>query len=91
MERVLSNKELFGDMADITIITTDQKSREHFFCFSPKVKMIDLEINYSDTNGQLFLQKLTNHILNNKKHKARLEKVLYIEKFDVVASMFETR
>ncbi len=91
MERVIVDKinylvEQFGH--DILLITTDQKGRESFYPYSPKIRHIELEINYDDiarNNGLLRSYILYRKAL--KKHRQELEKILKIEKADVVVSL----
>lgn len=60
---------------EVAIITTDQRGREPFFELSPKIKIIDLGINYAHTN-RTAIGKLYNSTLKRKIHAARLEKAL---------------
>lgn len=72
---------------DVTIITTDQQRRGCFFPISPKIHLIDLDINYCDAKRSKFwhLKKLYLH----KLHKKRLTQVLHKERFDICISMMD--
>lgn len=72
---------------DISIITTEQKGRENFFYLSKKVKRIDFDINYSDTNDYFFLKVLL-YPLKQYKHKRFLVKFLNDNPQDIVISTF---
>lgn len=91
MERVLSNKVNYLSNLpnyEVFIVTTGQKRRPHFYEISPKVKCIDLGINYAETiDGNPILRMLSSAI-KYFKHKSRLKKILYELKADVVVSMF---
>ena len=66
---VLANKANYlAEMGyDITIITTDQRERSPYFQLDPRIKNIDLGINYTDNNDKGLLEKLF-PILRNRKH-----------------------
>ena len=52
MERVISNKVNYLvnlPNYEVYIVTTGQRGRPHFYEISPKVKCIDLDVNYSET------------------------------------------
>lgn len=53
MERVLANKANYLTELgyDITIITTDQRERSPYFQLDPRIKNVDLGINYTDNNN----------------------------------------
>lgn len=87
MERVLLNKVtyLVEKMGwEVTVVTTDQKDRPQFYPFPEGVRMIDLEINYSDDNGKPFFKKLAGYFRRRKEHKKRLKALLENERPDVV-------
>lgn len=58
MERVLANKANYLTELgyDITIITTDQRERSPYFQLDPRIKNVDLGINYTDNNNKGLLQ-----------------------------------
>lgn len=87
MERVLLNKVRYLVEQlhwDITVVTTDQHGRPPFYPFPESVKMIDLNINYSDDNGKPFLKKFCGYIQKRRLHKKRLKALLSQIKPDIV-------
>ena len=91
MERVMLNK--INYLVDklrwnITIVTTDQKHRPPFYAFPKDVKLIDLEINYTDDNHKSPIGKIWGYLQKRKLHKRRLSQVLIQEKADIVSSLF---
>ncbi|OPC58325.1 glycosyltransferase family 4 protein [Elizabethkingia miricola] len=91
MERVLANKANYlAEMGyDITIITTDQRERSPYFQLDPRIKNIDLGINYTDNNDKGLLEKLFSYPQKQKAHKLKLKEVLSDLKADIVISMFD--
>lgn len=91
MERVLSNKVNFlSNLPDyeVYIITTGQRGRKHFYDISPKVKCIDLDINYPEVIAGNTIFRLYKSYLKLKLHKKRLKEKLFELKADIVVSMF---
>lgn len=87
MERVLLNKVKYlveKQGWEVVVVTTDQHGRPSFYPFPDSVRMIDLDINYSDDNGKPFLKKLTGYFRRRQEHKTRLEDLLKKERPDVV-------
>ena len=87
MERVLLNKVVwFRKHTDweIVIVTTDQKNRPTFYPFPDGVRMVDLGVNYSDDNGKGFFAKFCGFIKRRQIHKRLLNKLLKVEKTDIV-------
>ncbi len=91
MERVLANKANYLTELgyDITIITTDQKGRSPYFQLDPRIKNIDLGINYTDNHSKGLLQKLLSYPQKQKRHKQKLQNILLELKVDIVVSMFD--
>ena len=61
MERVLLNKVSYLQKHknyDLTIVTTDQKEKPPFYDFPKGIKLIDLNINYSDDNCKSVTHKI---------------------------------
>jgi glycosyltransferase involved in cell wall biosynthesis len=91
MERVLSNKVNYLvnlPNYEVYIVTTGQRGRSHFYEISPKVKCIDLEINYTEsTNGNVVV-RMFKSLVKYFRHKYELKKILFKLKADVVVSMF---
>ena len=87
MERVLLNKvRYFVEKKgwEVVVVTTDQHSRPSFYPFPEGVRMIDLEVNYSDDNGKMFHKKLLGYFRRRQLHKKRLKEVLAEIRPDVV-------
>ena len=73
---------------DITIVTTDQHGREPFYPFPKEVRMLDLDINYSDDNTKGVAKKIIGYLKKRQLHKQRLEELLLHEKADIVVSLY---
>ncbi len=92
MERVLANKAnyLADEGYDVTIITTDQQGRSPYFVMNPKIKHIDLGINYrDDLNKSVFKKDFLLYLKTKKSTNKKLKEVLHDLKADVVISMFD--
>lgn len=90
MERVLLNKVqwLTAHGHEVVVVTTDQKGRAPFYAFPPEVRMVDLDVNYTDDNHKHALLKIAGYLRRRRLHKARLTVLLKEEKADVVVSLF---
>lgn len=91
MERVLSamvNYLSENWSCKITIITTEQKGRSCFFTLSPKVNLIDLNINFYDNPSENLLEKYYSRISKKKIYKKRLTSTLKELKPDFTVTMF---
>ena len=91
MERVLANKVTYLVEKlhwDVSIVTTDQKERSAFYPFPSGVKLIDLDINYSDDNRKHPIGKIIGYLIKRRKHKKRLTALLKLEKPDMVISLY---
>lgn len=91
MERVLSLKANYLADAlnwEIVIITTGQRETSTHYTFSPKIRFIDLNINYQDNSHQSFISKIFERIRKTKEHRIKLAEVLKSESFDICISMF---
>ena len=91
MERVMLNKinYLVENLYwDITVVTTDQKHRPPFYLFPKEVKIVDLDINYTDDNKKSPILKIIGYLRRRALHKKRLTRFLMEEKADVVSSLF---
>ena len=72
MERVLVNKVTYLVNRlhwDVSIVTTDQKSRPAFYPLPEGVKTTDLGINYSDDNVKSPAEKILGYLKKKRKHK----------------------
>lgn len=91
MERVLLNKVSYLSQLpgwEISVVTTDQHQRPSFYPFPEKVRMTDLEINYSDDNDKGIWKKITSYLRKRKEHKRKLTALLLKEKPDIVVSLY---
>lgn len=91
MERVLLNKVtyLVKNLGwDITVVTTDQKGKKPFYPFPKEVRMIDLDINYSNDNSKNVFRKIVGYLYRKQLHKKRLSALLEKEKVDIVVSLY---
>lgn len=91
MERVLAGKANWlvrNGVADVLVVTTDQRGQKPFFEFDGRIRHVDLGINYEDNNGGAFLNKLVRYPFKQLRHRRRLTELLKEEKADIVVSMF---
>lgn len=91
MERVLANKANYlADIMgmDVYIVTTDQKGRPLVFDFSPKIKLIDLGINYENNSQKNIFFKVISQFFNLIRHRRKLSRCLKQIKPDITISMF---
>lgn len=91
MERVLLNKVTYLSALpewEVSVVTTDQHQRPSFYPFPEKVRMTDLEINYSDDNDKGIWKKITGYLRKRKEHKRKLTTLLLKEKPDIVVSLY---
>ena len=91
MERVLLNKVTYLSALpewEVSVVTTDQHQRPSFYPFPEKVRMTDLEINYSDDNDKGIWKKKTSYLCKRKEHKRKLTALLLKEKPDIVVSLY---
>lgn len=91
MERVLLNKVTYLSALpewEVSVVTTDQHQRPSFYPFPEKVRMTDLEINYSDDNDKGIWKKITSYLCKRKEHKRKLTALLLKEKLDIVVSLY---
>lgn len=91
MERVLFNKVTYLVRClnwEVAVVTTDQHQRPPFYPFPEKVRMTDLEINYSEDNEKGAWKKITGYLRKRKEHKRKLTALLLKEKPDIVVSLY---
>lgn len=90
MERVLANKVnwLVSHGYEVVVATTDQCGRSPFFKMDERVRFVDLGVNYEDTNGRSFFNKLLHFFPKQRLHKKRLNALLSQESPDITVSMF---
>lgn len=89
MERVLAIKAnwLARHGHEVTIITTDQRSRNPFFELDPAIDCVDLGVDYEANNGRPFIDKLLRYPLKRWAHRRRLKRELKRRKPDITVSM----
>lgn len=91
MERVLVNKVsyLVRQMGwEVAIVTTDQHQRPVFYPLPEEVRLIDLDINYSEDNSKGTFRKIGGYLHRRRLHRQRLTEVLLREKADIVVSLY---
>ncbi len=90
MERVLTLKanyfaEVYG--YEIIIILTDGEDKKPFYELSPRVKIINLNINFEELNGKPIIRKILLYLKKQYKYKNKLKKCLFEIKPDITISM----
>ncbi|TYR36524.1 glycosyltransferase family 4 protein [Sphingobacterium phlebotomi] len=90
LTRVIANKANYLAEAghDITIVTTDQLGKGHFYAMSDKIRFIDLRIHYVGFDDKSILSKLCEVPKRMLRHYKRLRKFLKEYKPDIVISTF---
>lgn len=91
MERVLLNKVTYLSQLpgwEVSVVTTDQHQRPPFYPFPEKVRMTDLDINYSDDNDKGAWKKIFGYLRKRREHKRKLTALLQKEKPDIVVSLY---
>lgn len=90
MERVLTGKVNYlvkNAGYEITIVTTEQKGRSVFFDLDPRVKTVDLAINYDDIYNDFLLAKIIKTFQKHRVYKKKLWALLEQEKPDICVSL----
>lgn len=90
MERVLTIKaNYFAEVMgyDIFIILTDGKEEKPFYELSPKVKVINLNINYNQLWDKSFIRRTIGYFYKQHKYKKKLKKCLYEIEPEITISM----
>lgn len=90
LTRVLANKAnyLAEHGYEVSVITTDQFGKEHYYPMSEKIKFIDLNIAYVGYDALPLYKKLTGVPMKLFQHKQKLAQILKEIKPDVVISLF---
>lgn len=73
---------------EVTILTTDRKAKQNFFDFSPHIKFIDLQINYSELDRLSAIERWAGQIKKRKIHRQKLNDVLLRIRPDIVISTY---
>lgn len=90
MERVTMNKVYYFSRLPnytITILTLDQNHRPYFFTPPPNVKIVDLNINFSEYETKNIIFKIVSFIKKKRLFKKRLTKYLNENPQDIVISL----
>ncbi len=90
MEKVATIKanyftEVYGH--DVTFVLTDQKSYKPFFALSPKINVINLDINFEDIRTNPLPIKIVKYYIKQYIFKKRLKQVLFRIRPDITISM----
>ena len=90
VERVLTTKANYlADVAgyDIYIVLTDGKGKGPYYHLSPKVKIIQLDINFEELWHLSFLKKILVYLQKQRIYKKRLTSTLLSLKPDITVSL----
>ncbi|WP_321437521.1 glycosyltransferase family 4 protein [uncultured Bacteroides sp.] len=90
MERVLTIKaNYFADILgyEIYIILTDGKDKQPYYPLSPKIHVINLNINFNELWNKSFLQKALLYFSKQRIYKKKLKKCLFEIRPDITISM----
>ncbi|WP_455591528.1 glycosyltransferase family 4 protein [Bacteroides sp.] len=90
MERVLTIKaNYFADTLgyDVTLILTDGKDKEPFYKLSPKVRIIQLDINFEALWNQPLRKKVLIYLQKQRIYKRKLKEALMFLRPDITVSM----
>lgn len=90
VERVLTTKaNYFADVLgyEIYIILTDGKGKEPYYTLSPKVKVINLDINFEELWHLSFIQKIPVYLKKQRIFKRKLTEALMEIKPDITVSL----
>ena len=90
VERVLTTKANYlADVAgyDVYIVLTDGKGKEPYYPISPKVKIIQLDINFEELWHLSFLKKILVYLQKQRIYKKRLTSTLLALKPDITVSL----
>ena len=90
VERVLTTKANYlADVAgyDITIVLTDGKGKEPYYPLSPKVKIVQLDINFEELWHLSFFKKIFVYLKKQRIFKKRLTDTLMELRPDITVSL----
>ena len=90
VERVLTTKANYlADVAgyDITIVLTDGKAKKSYYPLSPKVKIIQLDINFEELWHLSFFKKIFVYLKKQRIFKKRLTDTLMELRPDITVSL----
>ncbi len=89
MERVLTLKaNYFADVLDyeVYVILTDNKEQEPYYKLSPKIKIINLDINFDTKRNVPVYKKFFLYLIKQYKYKCKLRELLFEIKPDITIS-----
>lgn len=92
MERVLMTKANYlAEVAgyEVTIVTSQQEGRPHFYPFSSQIKFYDLGIDYDKNLKYGLLVRTFRKWMKKRRHRQRLTGLLNTLKPDICISMFD--
>ena len=90
IERVLTTKaNYFAEVAgyDVYIVLTDGKGKTPYYPLSPKVNLIQLDINFEELWHLSFLKKIIIYLSKQRVYKKRLKSTLMSLKPDITVSL----
>lgn len=90
MERVLTIKaNYFAEVLryDIYVILTDGKDKQPYYQLSPKIHVINLDINFDELWNKSFIKKIRIYLSKQRIYKKKLKECLFNIKPDITVSM----
>ncbi len=90
VERVLTTKANYlADVEghEITIILTDGKGKEPYYTLSPKIKIINLDINFEELWHRNFIEKSFIYLIKQAKFKKELTRTLMSLRPNITVSL----
>lgn len=91
IERIVITKaNYFADVCgwEITIITTEQKGKASYYKLSPKISVIDLNLDYENLTKKALLHRIWGKYKLSNKHKKKLKKILMRLRPDITISTY---
>ena len=91
IERIVITKaNYFADVCgwEVTIITTEQKGEASYYKLSPKISVIDLDLDYENLTRKSLLHRIIGKYYLSNKHKKKLKKVLMRLRPDITISTY---
>jgi glycosyltransferase involved in cell wall biosynthesis len=90
MERVLTIKANYlAEVSnyDVFIIITDGKQKKPYYELSPKIHIVQLDINYDELYGKSLLKRIKGYFFKQRMFKKKLKKALFDIKPDITISL----
>ena len=91
IERIVTLKANYlaeNTLHEIVIVTSDDKDQPSFFSLSKKVRLLQLDINYSETLQHNIIRRTFEYLGKQARHKQILKQLLKKEKPDILISTF---